>query len=546
MSRPMDAIACLYCFKTFAHDEVHFRMETVLTVNELDTPDDSLGEVRHFSREDIQNDMTIPEDRKAARLAEWDRREHFLEGEEAQYNAFWKDYNGTTENEEVKVGIGETMRTIQSNQMPVSDPQSYPELFAADPLLRHNDTGFVFGAKDSFGRETYRRVCPFCHNPLPGAYGEDPVKFISIIGITAAGKTVFLSQLCRYLTNDLADFDISVTPLSTYPAQYRHENKVELGAALPAGTAPELLLQPLCFNLVYAKNHAMHTQTLVFYDIAGENCHTDDVKGLAAGAIKFGPFIVHSDAIMLLIPPSQIKAGMIGKDSVVDTIAVVQALFAANPGGIAALEKLPVAISISKGDMVEGAILGSGRTMQNPEAKQDVHGRSLQVFNAEDYNDMQTKLCDYVTGSAKPLITAMRTTLHQSDLFLVSALGVPVGKSQLPDGSTVENVLLAPPSPKRLTESLLWILTKFGYVQSSGFINEIDDWNCMECKRRLHSSDQYCPVCHLDIEGRWHCGNCGAMHDRDVEWCMGPDTKGKKCKLNRFGEKKGLFGMLKS
>ena len=58
----------------------------------------------------------------------------------------------------------------------------------------------MVAAMDDFGKPTYRRVCPYCHNPLPMGFGKHRVKNISIIGITGAGKTVYISQLLKGMT----------------------------------------------------------------------------------------------------------------------------------------------------------------------------------------------------------------------------------------------------------------------------------------------------------------------------------------------------------
>lgn len=62
-----------------------------------------------------------------------------------------------------------------------------------------DSSGFVNRAVDAFGVSSKVRICPYCHNVLPFEFGKYPVKYISVVGITSSGKTVYLSQLLRQI-----------------------------------------------------------------------------------------------------------------------------------------------------------------------------------------------------------------------------------------------------------------------------------------------------------------------------------------------------------
>lgn len=94
----------------------------------------------------------------------------------------------------------------------------------ADGLVRDQD-GFAIRVYDRYSdRATpVTRLCPHCHNPLPlPNYGKYPTIFISVVGITTCGKTVYLNQLLTrlamamqntgyYITeNNLPDFKENV------------------------------------------------------------------------------------------------------------------------------------------------------------------------------------------------------------------------------------------------------------------------------------------------------------------------------------------------
>ena len=548
MDKAMDHITCPYCFSTFSHDEVHFRMETVLTPDEFDVPANE--EDRKYELKDIDNDITLSDEERKRRHHAFVQRSAFAEGDDSAYTKFWDARGGTTEDDPVTVGTGMNQHEIQAYQMPVFNPMDARDRqnFAAQPLLRRTD-GFVRGAVDCFGNETSRRVCPKCHNPLPGAYGTYPVKFISVIGVTGAGKTVFLSQLCRYVEDQFAGYDISITPTSAYAHKYQKENAVDMGRPLPAGTAPGALLQPLCFDVSYnidtAQGQESRKQTLVFYDIAGENCMQGEGGTIGAGLNRFGPFIEHSDGLILLVAPEQIANDT---QSAVPTevLTVIHALFGMAVRGTEALETMPLAVCISKGDTIDQMVLGE--PMHDMVEEMDGLGRLVPKFNAQDYNYIQGNVSRFVETNARTLATAMRSNYHCSNYFLFSAIGTDVVAQENPTTGQTFYAPAAPVSPKRLAEPLLWILTQFRYLDSTGFVNEPNDWQCPKCGRRLHlprKGDQrsfFCPDCLVNKDGQWQCPSCGKLHDDAEVWCENKES-GRKCNCDRYGNRKKRFGL---
>ncbi len=83
-------------------------------------------------------------------------------------------------------------------------------------------------------------------------------------------------------------------------------HKISKDKPLPRGTVPEALTPPMAANV--KDNNTQKMYTLVFYDIAGENC----VKPRRMK--KFGPFIENSDGIILIIDPGQFMGEIQGAD----------------------------------------------------------------------------------------------------------------------------------------------------------------------------------------------------------------------------------------
>ncbi len=516
-------ITCPYCFSKFADDAVHFRMETVFSEEDLDPK----GEGR--DRQEVATDRRFKSEEVKAQLAEYDLREKFVPHNDEPYEEFWKTYNGTTEKTSVSLD-GKTAKVMPYHR-PVFSPK-YPDhrqYFGKPNSDRDviNENGMTYAAYDCFGKQTQRRVCPHCHNPLPGAYGKHPVMFISIIGITRAGKTVYLSQLCKYISRQLADFNISVTPTSIYAREYLEDNPVVMGKELPKGTPKEQLLQPLCFDLSYTKNGINENRTVVFYDIAGENC--DDIA--LEKIHSFGPFIEHSDGIILLIDPEQFKTSSEAGEptKVLDTI---HALFANKSSE--AVRKLPLAICVSKGDKVANEMIGS--PLYDVERIMDRNGEYVTKFNAQSYNVIHDGMKRFVQNIANPLSVTLNTKYDNFNYFIMSAIGTDTKKLE---GTNLDTPA-GPVVPKRIIEPLVWMLHKFDFIGCEGELHEPKDWIC-DCDGTKHRIrvNQYCPVCKLNKERTWKCPGC-KTEGQTGEWC---NQKG--CKYNRFGKKRTIWDSFK-
>ena len=524
---PGISITCPYCFETFDDKDVHFRMETVFKEEELDPENDGR------SREEIEA-LTFSgrsEDEVEELLRQYDLRAKFQAGIDPVYLEWWKSFGDTTEkSSEAKDG-----RTKQINpyERPVYSPSNnahnaYFSKIADKKMIVNN--GMLIGAVDCFGKETRRRVCPVCHNPLPGyGYGLHPVKFIPVIGVTGAGKTVYLSQVCKYMKRDLSKYSISCNTTSDYATEYVNRFKVEMGVELPEQTAPEQLMQPLCYDIKYIdSNNQSHSHTLVFYDIAGENC----VK--AQKMLEWGNFILHSDAIILIIDPKQFKAGMDASAKQLEPTKVLEAIHNLFSAEDASKFDHPLAVCISKGDHYARDIIQMD--LSDIVEKRDSDGNYLPEFNAEDYNKIHDGIEKFLLRLPdNSLNTELKTNYHNYNYFLFSALGCDV--EDLADGKSSP---ISIPVPRRIMEPLLWILVESNYISAADSIHEPTDWNC--CGQRIKRETKFCPVCHKNINGtKWYCVRDKIEVEIDKEGDKSIPRYCPKCKMNPEGKKKPLF-----
>ncbi len=205
--------------------------------------------------------------------------------------------------------------------------------------------------------------CPKCEGKLPSAYGKYPVKFLSVIGASGSGKTVYLSNLlkfsdkaennpllkyrytvgdCLFGEDEKSSFMNKVTQIArvwneadgwtTIPAEFdltcdegmekakksfkEKENK-NVGNIVPEGeiikegdfvvvnypkaTATKDKLIPLIVELDYnMATKFTSTRHLVLFDIAGENLGDRE-------AIKTCKHLFYSDGLLCLVSPDDIK-----------------------------------------------------------------------------------------------------------------------------------------------------------------------------------------------------------------------------------------------
>ena len=493
---PGKTITCPYCFKLFDDADVHFRMETTFTENELD----STGQKRFKS--DIESDFNSNDAERKKILKEYERREAFVPREDAQYEFFWRDFGGTTE-EPSKSRDGAL--AVMPYHRPVFNPHAPEHAPYFEQTGIEDDYGMIISATDCFGANTTRRVCPHCHNPLPGTYGKHEVEFVSIIGITGAGKTVYLSQLCRHFNTYTGKVAITSIPTTGDARAYIHKNVVAMKTPLPVGSPPERLTQPIFFDMTQRINGKQNSRTMVIYDIAGENC-VDPEK-----MKKFGAFVEHSDGILILIDPVQFEmTGSYSKAAEpVEVLNTIYNLFAnKNQESVC---KIPLAICISKGDKIAGQIIG-GNLAQTSYVR-DTGGMYQPLFNAADYNPMQEKLRYFIQENDNNLFMHLSNLYNNYNYFLFSAIGTSTETVNI-DGVEFD-APAGPPIPARIDEPILWIFHKLGYIKSHGKINE--------------------PKASEPKEEGWTCTSCGRTGN------MGLKCENKKCKRDQLGKKGFLW-----
>lgn len=490
-------ITCPYCFKTMKDTEVHFRSEKInsgennIIPDEYDDIDDFLNRYKGEDKEEL-----------LAKYQDWD---FFAAKTDEIYNQFWNKYNGTTEADPADEYL-ETRAYLR----PIINPSDKEH---QRYLKRQQDGSYYCKSKLSDESEwashielaseeiCRRRVCCHCHNPLPDHYGKNPVKFVTVIGITGAGKTVYLSQLLRGMPEYCAKVGMTAIANNASINNFLEDNRIAADEPLPGSTPISRFQQPLFYEMISeTEDGKRETKTLVLYDVAGEVFKSQSLVE------KFAPFIEHADGIIVLIDPMQFKvvSGVSKDGKMLDyPVTVMTAIHNLMSNGDESIKcETPFAVCISKADTkevqnvfndkVKDLLLNDVQGIQDKE-----RGYYLPQFNAVQYTALEKELFLFIQKNEPTLATLMRNSYVWYDYFAFTALGCEVADKELENGSEYQ-CPVGPVIPKRIEEPLLWILYKLGYIgKNADLPNEIC---CPNCGSINHSYKLMDDECFLEIK----------------------------------------------
>lgn len=444
-------MTCPYCFKKFGHEYVHFKAETVKTKMDVDSYQDRKKQDRQT--QEIQEDLfgfgmeEADEAEADGTDAELEQMQAYLEQDDEAYERFWADYPGSKENNNWKYARRQFLHRSESLK------NAGKGLFVGEGSYVRDNDGFVCAAYDTEFKKTSIRICPHCHNPLPPSYGKYPVKFISVIGITFSGKTVYLSQLLKQFSVYMSKGGCSAFRLSNHEKEFYEKNAVKQNQKLPIGTPNAILSTPLFYNI---KNRRNETYTLVLYDIAGENC-VDPEK-----MEKFGRFIVNADAFILLLDPEQFAMAKTNFDMDAEQPSeVLNAMYNTFLTQRHDRPQTPIAASFSKSDKLREHFAEGTRIYK------DVETIGEGGFDIQTYLNVKGEVKQFLNRmpDGRTFIADLESLFEHNGYFAFTALNCEVEEV----GTDAEGrALYAPvetPDPKRIEEPLLWILNRLNIIQ---------------------------------------------------------------------------------
>ena len=407
-------ITCPYCFHEFEQEHTIFRAHTAFDRTELEMGDSSdlgglLGKSSKHSSSSDPRERFLRFDREGGKKVD------------TKLINFWRERGGSS-------GYVEADKTWDH---PHINPQS-PEFFdmicreprgadipGDDGFVRDSDN-FILRVLDRYSDSpvSMERLCPSCHNPMPLAdYGKYPTMFISVVGITGAGKTVFLNQLLTKFAGELGGgrkYAITTSNLNAIG------ESINPGSPLPAATDDKIMRRPLAATLRISERGTDEYLTLVFYDIAGENCVNEKGdKDVARAKSTIGNFIAFCDGLIFLLDPEQIPAfanGAVKPNNIASVVSVLSDIRQNMNTELSEWNDIPVAICLAKSDKLDNSphIPASSAIFSHTNT-------SVVGFDREEHKSINDFLRDFLEDNAHDVVAPLNT-FQRSAYFAVSAI----------------------------------------------------------------------------------------------------------------------------
>jgi hypothetical protein len=316
------------------------------------------------------------------------------------------------------------------------------------------------------GAEAYDQVCPRCHHTLPVHFGRIRSQLVALVGARDTGKTVFMTVFMHEFRHRLGERLGVSTPgaddetRNSFRRDY--EERLYTGRSLPDPTFTVAAERqgyrpPLVFRLKrkgWSLIPGWTRQTLLsFFDTAGEDLTTE------ASVSRNGRYLRAADAIILILDPLQTKGGR--------RVAASEALppeprLEDDPYNVLLritemLQKghrdrkigKPLAVVFTKLDALRQAI-PEGSALKRSEPG----GAGWDEVDSRDvHRDIQSLLLDW---DGHEIDQYLQLNYQHFRYFGVSALGA---------NPTPDKRLSSVPQPYRVTDPILWLLSRTRLVR---------------------------------------------------------------------------------
>lgn len=388
MKESWNSIKCPFCFRKFAHNEVHFRIaeeasiEAGVKFNKASSDDEKKKYEKFMKRTKI----------------------------DPKYDVVWGNLRGGTPTKSVQ----------DLFYLPWVDENNKNEMIVGDYIT--DEEGFVEKIEDRCGHfESKTRICPYCHNKLPLHYGKNPQKFIAILGVSSSGKTVFIKQLLSKIQASLEDGILSHVAgnLSELTLPEDDNSYLTLDQPLPDSTKDLNFKVPYFATMCFKKDNILTYYNFVIYDVAGETLVNADPNkfGFFAGYIK------ESDGIITLIDPAQLVNNPRPEYPAGQMITTLFQVF----GGKV---KIPNAITISKSDL----LLSDQRIKESLNENDKFFGENSIItknipwdstkkyFYADEHARLNGQLKKMLSEKANPFYESVINQNEDASFFAISAL----------------------------------------------------------------------------------------------------------------------------
>lgn len=195
-----------------------------------------------------------------------------------------------------------------------------------------------------------RRLCGFCHKPLPVNFGKEPNITIGLCGNTASGKTVYMLSLIHDLNRVP---NMAAVPDPTFFSEmetnykdmyYAMYNGTSEGYELPAATSPLEILSPMVINCTYTDRNRSYNFMITIFDMAGEG-----IKDQAYMA-KQGIYLENTAGVIFLKNPDYFPGMKMASEALEEHTYLSQLIdtISSHPDG----SRARVAITLTKADLL--------------------------------------------------------------------------------------------------------------------------------------------------------------------------------------------------
>ena len=227
---------------------------------------------------------------------------------------------------------------------------------------------------------------------------------------------------------------------------------------LPKGTLPGLLNPPL-FYAILTEGAGY---TLVFYDVAGEDC-TDEKE-----MNRYGAFIKNADGVIMILDPEQFMQISRSDDKNVRPKTVLEAMYKAflGQGKTGVKSEIPLALALSKSDRLEKTNLFPS----NSNIFKDIdYSKGNFGFDLVQYRNLAGEVRRFLDGNSqgKAVLNVADRVFSRTGFFAFSALNCDViEEKKIINGQSIPvSKPAAHPIPRRIEEPLYWMLSEFGILQ---------------------------------------------------------------------------------
>jgi len=315
------------------------------------------------------------------------------------------------------------------------------------------------------GVKTTKRICPRCHNDLPGQFDSQDSYNIALIGAKDSGKSHYIAVLIHELRTRVGQsFNASLSALDEQTIKRYNEDFrryiYDEGVVIPGTLSARAQIKvryPLVYRFSLERkgllSRILRLSSLVFFDTAGEDLNDMDVLSTEA------KYLANSHGLIFLLDPLQIPSvrhtlsGSVPLPSEntepMEIITRVTDLIR-RTREITGHEKIktPVALAFSKIDAVWPIIDDTSPVRRAPR-----HDGFFDTADAEDVNQNMRAYVEAWIGTDE-IDRFMRHHYETYFYFGLSSLGSPPEDGRLPRGIT----------PFRVEDPLLWILHRLRII----------------------------------------------------------------------------------